>query len=92
MRSWLLRLPVRFKLLLAFGSILLMSILLLSVGIYTIQKVISYNNLSENIDGINVSSLKMSAELQEFSDRGYKNNRLYTENFSENRHLPLAAI
>ncbi len=84
MRSWLLRLPVRFKLLLAFGSILLMSILLLSVGIYTIQKVISYNNLSENIDGINVSSLKMSAELQEFSDRGYKNNRLYTENFSEN--------
>jgi len=72
MKNWFLKLRMRLKLLLAFGSILVMSVLLTAVGITTIRKIISYNKLSERIQSINVSTLDMSRYIQEFADRGYK--------------------
>lgn len=84
MKNWLLKLPVRFKLFVAFGSILLMSVLLLSFGIATIRTVISYNELSEKIDLINVATLNMSAEVQQFAGRGFKHEKFHTEGKSNN--------
>lgn len=84
MKRLFLSLPIRIKLFLAFGSILFMSVLLLSVGIYTIRKVIHFNDLTQNVDAINVSALIMSAELKEFSNNGFKYEQFYTEGNSEN--------
>ncbi|MTI21098.1 GAF domain-containing protein, partial [Fulvivirga sp. RKSG066] len=72
MKKWFLGLRLRLKLLLAFGSILLMSVLLTAVGITTIRKVINYNELTEDIENFNISTLKMSRHVQEFADRGFK--------------------
>ncbi|QSE98138.1 GAF domain-containing protein [Fulvivirga lutea] len=83
MKTWIQKLPIRFKLLFAFGSILLMSVWIISVGISSIQNIISYNELSERINGLNVAALKMSRDIQEFSDRGFKNVEFLKTNESE---------
>jgi len=83
MKNWFLKLRIRLKLLLAFGSILMMSVLLTLIGINTIRKVINYNDLTERIQGFNVSTLEMSRYIQEFADRGFKNETFLKHNESE---------
>jgi len=72
MLNWFLKLKIRVKLLLAFGSILLMSVLILSVGINTIQKMIGYSQLVDHISSTNVVTLKLNGYVQEFSTKGFK--------------------
>ncbi|MEQ8926528.1 MAG: GAF domain-containing protein [Fulvivirga sp.] len=83
MKTWIQKLPIRFKLLFAFGSILLMSVWIISAGISSIQNIISYNELSDRINGLNVAALKMSRDIQEFSDRGFKKEEFLKKNKSE---------
>lgn len=72
MKNLIQKLPIKFKLLFAFGSILLMSVWLISVGITSIRTIINYNQLAEQIDEINISSLEMAQAIQQFTQRGFK--------------------
>lgn len=83
MKNWFLKLRIRLKLLLAFGSILLMSIILIAVGVGSINTIISYNNLAERIDAINISSLEMSRYIQQFAEKGFKKETFLKEDKSD---------
>jgi len=83
MKNWFLKLKIRVKLLLAFGSILLMSVLIISVGINTIQKMISYNRLVGHISSTNVVTLKLNGYIQEFSTKGFKDKQFLETSNSE---------
>lgn len=83
MKSWVLNLRIRLKLLFAFGSILLLSVLLTVVGVRTILNIIDYNKLSERVDGLNISSLEMSSNIQEFIESGYKKESFLKDGHSE---------
>ena len=72
MKNWVLRLPIKYKLLIAFGSILLLSVFLMTAGIRNINAIISYNELVEQLDRVHISTLKMAGNVQTFTERGYK--------------------
>ncbi len=82
MKTWLLTLPIKYKLLAAFGSILLMSVWLIGTGISTINKILHYNTLTEQIEELNFAALKQAAEIKEFSSTGFKDNAFLKDNES----------
>lgn len=82
MKKWFLALKIRLKLLLAFGSILLMSVLLIGVGITTILRILSYNQLVENVNRMNIQALKLNSHVKEFSTKGFKDERFLSNNNS----------
>jgi methyl-accepting chemotaxis protein len=63
---------LRGKLLLAFGSLLLLTVLLVSCFFYILQKVNIYQQTSEDVDGINIRLLEMNASVNQFIFEGYK--------------------
>lgn len=72
MRDFLLSLKIRVKLLAAFGSILLLSVLLIFFSISSINRILSFKEINEEVDGLklNLETLELSA--REFLHEGYK--------------------
>ncbi|TRX58680.1 HAMP domain-containing protein [Fulvivirga sp. M361] len=72
MKGWILQLKIRLKLLLAFGSILLMSLVLIIVVIRSTRSIQEYNTLNEQVDQLTIMDLRMNNEVKDFYSEGYK--------------------
>ncbi len=72
MRDWLLRLKVRWKLLIAFGSVLVLSIVLMGIVINSTRLTLNYDLLNERIDRVNITTLEMNGLVKDFHAQGYK--------------------
>ncbi len=70
--QWLLNLKLRIKLLLAFGSILLLSMLMMLKAYDTVRTSDQYQMASEDIDGVSLDILEMDGALKYFISEGYK--------------------
>ena len=73
MKDWLLKLKVRWKLLIAFSSILVLSVVLTVVVISSTRAILNYNQLNEKMDRVNVTVLVMNGLVKDFYSQGYKN-------------------
>ncbi len=73
---------LRVKLLFAFGSILLLTVLLFLKFFQTLDRVNSYQSLSERVDGVNIHLLEMDAAAHYFIFEGYKNSDFHEKNKS----------
>lgn len=67
------KLKIRVKLLLAFGSLLLLSSILVIIFFQIMNRVSLYQQSSEEIDAINIHLLEMDAAAKYFMFEGYKN-------------------
>ncbi|MFZ6011364.1 MAG: GAF domain-containing protein [Bacteroidota bacterium] len=67
-----LNFKLRIKLLLAFGSLLILTVLLVSVFFQTLTKIETYEKASEEVDGVNIDILEMDAHVKYFIFEGYK--------------------
>ncbi len=72
MRNWILALKIRAKLLLAFGSILLFSILLVVLSITSIHRVIENKIVNEKVEMLNLSIQSQELAIKEFTYEGFK--------------------
>ncbi len=72
MRAFLLGLRIRIKLLLAFGSLLILSVLLIFFSIQSISKIIYYKSINEQVDGLKLRLETMDLACKEFMYEGYK--------------------
>jgi methyl-accepting chemotaxis protein len=72
MNDFIKRLKIRAKLLIAFGSIILLSVLLTVFALNAITKIISYKNLNEQIDRLSMSLERMELSVKEFIFDEYK--------------------
>jgi HAMP domain-containing protein len=70
--SWFLNLRLRVKLLIAFGSLVLLTVILVGIFFYTLRRMEVYENASEAIDGANIDVLEMDAAVTYFVFEGYK--------------------
>ncbi len=70
--SVFINLKLRVKLLFAFGSILILTVLLFLKFFQTLNKVDSYQRVSEKVDAVNIHLLEMDAAAQYFIFEGYK--------------------
>jgi methyl-accepting chemotaxis protein len=65
---------IRAKLLIAFGSIVFLSVILTVFALNAITKIISYKNLNEQIDQLSMQLERMELSVKEFIYNGYKSN------------------
>jgi GAF domain/HAMP domain len=72
LRSFFNKLKIRVKLLLAFGSIILLSVLLTVFAITSINKIIAYKNLNEELDKLSINIERIEISAKEFISEGYK--------------------
>lgn len=70
--QFFLNLKLRIKLLLAFGSLLLLTVFLVVIFFSTLKRVGIYEHASEEVDGVNLDILEMDAAVQYFIAEGYK--------------------
>lgn len=70
--SWFLNLRLRVKLLIAFGSLVLLTVILVGIFFYTLKRMEVYETASEAIDGANIDVLEMDAAVTSFIFEGYK--------------------
>lgn len=83
MKDWLLRLKVRWKLLIAFGSVLVLSVILTLVVISSTRSILDYNQLNEKMDRVNITVLVMNGLVKDFYSHGYKNESFQVTGKSE---------
>lgn len=72
MLKTLLNLKIRVKLLLAFGSILLLSVVLLLTALSSIDDIIKMKQLTERVDNLNLKFSNSNTIIKEFSTKGFK--------------------
>lgn len=72
MRDFLLGLKIRIKLLAAFGSLLLLSVLLIALSVSSIQKIIHYKSINEKMDMLKLRLETLDLATKEFTYEGYK--------------------
>jgi hypothetical protein len=65
-------LKIRVKLLLAFGSIILLSVLLTVFAITSISKILAFKNLNEQLDNLSLNLERIELAAKEFIYEGYK--------------------
>jgi len=70
--SWFLNLRLRVKLLIAFGSLVLLTVILVAIFFYTLKRMEVYETASEAIDGASIDVLEMDAAVTSFIFEGYK--------------------
>ena len=70
--SWFLNLRLRVKLLIAFGSLVLLTVILVGIFFYTLRRMEVYESASEAIDAANIDVLEMDAAVTAFIFEGYK--------------------
>lgn len=63
---------IRIKLLFAFGSLLVLSSILVVIFFQISNKINKYERLSESIDFVNIEILEMDANINHFMNEGYK--------------------
>lgn len=73
-------LKVRVKLLIAFGSILILSVLLIIFSIQSINRIIAFKNLNENLDQLKLHLETMELAVKEFIYEDYR-----TDQFLESK-------
>src|SRR5579859_6304663 len=67
-----INLKLRVKLLLAFGSLVLLTVLIVGVFFATLRKIGTYEKSSEEIDALSIDVLEMDAAMRHFIYEGYK--------------------
>lgn len=72
MKNWILGLKIRAKLLLAFGSILLFSILLVSLSINAIDRIIQNKTVNEQVEILKRIIESQEFAIKEFTYEGFK--------------------
>jgi HAMP domain-containing protein/putative methionine-R-sulfoxide reductase with GAF domain len=72
MRDFLLGLKIRIKLLAAFGSLLLLSVLLIALSVSSIHKIIHYKSINEKMDVLKLRLETLDLATKEFIYEGYK--------------------
>ena len=72
MRNFLLGLKIRIKLLAAFGSLLLLSVLLIVLSVSSIHKIIHYKSVNEKMDVLKLRLETLDLATKEFIYEGYK--------------------
>ena len=103
MRDFLLSLRIRIKLLAAFGSILLLSVLLIIISIRSINKIIYYKTLNEEVGILKLRLETLDLTTREFMYEGYKAKTflqgqsepsitLFEENYAQAKGLVLKII
>jgi len=70
--TWFLNLRLRVKLLIAFGSLVLLTVILVGIFFYTLKRMEVYETASEAIDGASIGVLEMDAAVTSFIFEGYK--------------------
>jgi hypothetical protein len=79
MKKWMLGLKIRAKLLAAFGSILLFSIVLIVLSINSINKIILNKNSNEKIEVLKLCMKSQELAMQEFISEGFKEKEFQEE-------------
>lgn len=79
MKKWMLGLKIRAKLLAAFGSILLFSIVLIVLSINSINKIIFNKNSNEKIEVLKLCMKSQELAIQEFISEGFKEKEFQEE-------------
>jgi len=72
MKAFLLGLRIRYKLLAAFGSILLLSVALIFLSGGSIEKIIYFKSVNEEVDMLKLRLETMDLAIKEFVYEGYK--------------------
>ncbi|UII22203.1 GAF domain-containing protein [Fulvivirga ligni] len=72
LRRMFLNLRIRLKLIIAFGSLLMLSVILVLVAINSIYSILELRNLGESLDKTNLRMSQADIYLQEFANEGYK--------------------
>jgi methyl-accepting chemotaxis protein len=67
-----INLRLKVKLLIAFGSLVLLTVLIVAVFFYTLSKISTYEKASEEVDGLNIDVLEMDGAMRHFIFEGYK--------------------
>jgi HAMP domain-containing protein len=83
MRQFLLGLKIRIKLLAAFGSLLLLSVLLIVLSVSSIHKIIHYKSVNEKMDMLKLRLETLDLATKEFMYEGYK-----SKSFLETKKTP----
>jgi HAMP domain-containing protein len=102
MRKFILGLKIRIKLLAAFGSILLLSVLLIALSVSSIHKIIHYKTINEKMDVLKLRLETLDLASKEFMYEGYKSKSFletkktsslqsFTENYTEAKAI-IAAV
>ncbi|HEY9006863.1 MAG TPA: GAF domain-containing protein [Ohtaekwangia sp.] len=81
LKKIVLSLRIRAKLLVAFGSILLMSVVLIALSIISINRIIAYKDVNEQVDILKLHLESIDLATKEFIYEGYK-----SKTFLENQH------
>lgn len=72
LKQHFLNLRIRLKLLIAFGSILLMSVILIAIAVRSISLILTYKQISEKIDAVALQITKINRTVTEFQTVGFK--------------------
>ncbi|MEO1052935.1 MAG: GAF domain-containing protein [Bacteroidota bacterium] len=72
LKDFILRLRIRLKLLIAFGSLLLLSVILIITAISAINTIIHYKQVNEKVDLLANDFLKLNASAKNFVNEGFK--------------------
>lgn len=84
MRNFILGLRIRIKLLAAFGSLLLLSVLLIIFSVSSVERIIYYKSVNEQADLLKLQLETMDLALREFIYEGYK-----SKSFLEQQQSPV---
>ncbi len=76
------RLKIKLKLLVAFGSILLLSAILMVTATLSIRTILHHKELNEAIDDLTLQLLKINTTAKDFIHLGYKKNDFLTSGHS----------
>lgn len=72
LQKYLINLKIRVKLLLAFGSLMILSAVLVLIFFVISKKNLLYQDAGNNIDGLNIAMLEMDGAVKYFMLEGYK--------------------
>lgn len=99
MKNWLLGLKIRAKLLAAFGSILLFSVLLIVLSLNSINRIIDNKDVNEKVEILKLCIQSQEFAIKEFIYEGYKEKDFqelglskYIETYDENNLKSLAIL
>ncbi|MDX2301675.1 MAG: GAF domain-containing protein [Microscillaceae bacterium] len=82
-RTLFLKLSIRYKLMVAFSSILFLSVVLIIIAINSNNQILKYRDLNEEIDDLQVLILSLNIAEKNFSENGFKNETFLKEGHSE---------
>jgi HAMP domain-containing protein/putative methionine-R-sulfoxide reductase with GAF domain len=99
MKNWILGLKIRAKLLAAFGSILLFSILLILLSVSSIDRIIENKTINEKVETLKLCIESQEFAIKEFTYEGYKEKDFqelgkskYIETYTENSLKALSIL